>query len=145
MTCHLLFEQTESKVMRPRARSRFLRRGGGLLIFNLQLVHHLLHVGNGSAFRFDPCSRSARSYSGPNLCCRSLVVLLRFRTYSQASTAMNRITATAITISFGSARLRFVETSLHQECPQNQLCSRNSLCRENVMHLDSVHLSSHCL
>ena len=37
------------KAMRPSARSRLLLcgRGGGLLIFDLQLVHHLLHVGNG--------------------------------------------------------------------------------------------------
>jgi hypothetical protein len=37
------------KAMRPGAHSWLLLRGPrtGLLIFHLQLVHHLLHVGNG--------------------------------------------------------------------------------------------------
>src|ERR1019366_5385459 len=87
-----------------------------------------------SAFRSDPCSSTARWYSGPNLCRRSAVVLLRFRTYSQASTAMIRITTAASTISFGSSRFRFIDTSLHQECPQNQICSRSSLCRQNLVN-----------
>ena len=45
-----------------------------------------------SAFRSEPCVSTARSYSGPNFCRRPAVVLLRFRTYSQAATAMITIT-----------------------------------------------------
>src|ERR1019366_1557774 len=40
---------------------------------------------------------------------------------------MTRITTTASTISFGSSRFRFIETSLHQDCPRNQICSRSFL------------------
>src|ERR1017187_4095311 len=64
-----------------------------------------------SAFRSDPCASTARSYSGPNFCRRSAVVLLRFRTYTQTSATMIRITTAASTISFGSSRFRFIETS----------------------------------
>ena len=51
-----------------------------------------------SAFRSDPCFCTARSYSGPNFCRRLAVVLLRFRTYTQASTTMTRIPTAASTI-----------------------------------------------
>src|SRR6202041_1845989 len=73
-----------------------------------------------SAFRSDPCCCTARSYSGPNFCRRPAVVLLRFRTYSQASTAMVTITAPASIIYFGSRRYSFIETSLQQECSHDQ-------------------------
>jgi hypothetical protein len=63
----------------------------------------------------------------------------------QANTAIIRITATAITISFGSNGFRFIENSLHQEGPENQICSRNSLYRENLGNLDSFSLPFHCL
>src|SRR5579863_2918078 len=87
-----------------------------------------------SAFRSDPCFCTARSYSGPNFCRRSAVVLLRFRAYSQASTAMIRITTAASTMNFGSIRFKFIETSLHQECLQKQICSQNSLRKQKLVN-----------
>ena len=98
-----------------------------------------------SAFRSDPRSRTARSRSGPNLCRRSAILLLGFRTYSRASTALIRTTATASTTRFRFSRFRFVETSPHQECPENQIGSGNSLCHKNPVPLDFVPSSFHGL
>jgi hypothetical protein len=47
---------------------------------------------------------------------------------------MTRISTAASTISFGSIRFKFIETSLHQEWSQNQICSRNSLYSQNFVN-----------
>src|SRR5579863_1919543 len=80
-----------------------------------------------SAFLPDPCVSTARSYSGPNFCRRPAVVLLRFRRYSHTSTAMTRITTAAKTISLGSSRSRFIETSLSQVLSQDPHVRRTLL------------------
>ena len=88
-----------------------------------------------SAFRSDPCSRTARSYSGPNFCRRSCGRTPAFSHIQPSKHCDDQNHhAAASTINFGSIRFRFIETSMHQECPQDQNCSRSSLWRQNLVN-----------
>jgi hypothetical protein len=89
-----------------------------------------------SAFRSDPCTFTAHSYSVPNVFRRPAVVLLRFRKYSQPSTAsaaMIRIAAAASTIRFVSMQMQIHRNLPASGMPTTPSGSRSSLWRQNLL------------